>query len=193
MTFGKFSETKESNNEVSESNESREKSPDGVKELSDGYSDAYNDNFEKKLDAVDSKADVKESDSDDFHEKGDAGKQSLLDKMRNLFAKREKQNEVSENKSEKESAAPEASYLEKKRNEFLESLRVDAPSEERQAEVAKEWKEKVEASKKGNDSGESTSGNDDGESGIQHGEDGERTRYSDAQWRREYENYENER
>ena len=48
---------------------------------------------------------------------------------------------------------------------------------ERQAEVVKEWKKKSE------------SGGDGGESDIQHGEDGERTLYSDAQWKRtrEYE------
>lgn len=131
MSIGSFKETNESNevNETRENIDNTEKPKNQILEVPE----SYDDEFDSKLDSNDREnASTKEG-----HEQGDESggeKISLLDKMKNLFSKKENGEESEladngENESEKNDNGSSS---------FRENLRKDVPSLEEQAEKAKD-------------------------------------------------------
>lgn len=180
MSIGNFSETSESKNEVNETNESVDNTEKPKNQILE-TPDSYNDDFDSKLDSKESK-DVQEVDNkeqDNYFsevngEKKSDDKTSLLDKMMNLFKKKEI--ESSDNIDKKDDSSSTSDM----KKDFYERVKENAPSMEKQAEVVKEWQnKKFEANSE-------TDGVED--SFDTHGEDGERTLWSDAQWRKNHEN-----
>lgn len=174
MSIGNFDETNESKDEVNETTDNTEKPRNQILEIPDSYKD----DFESKLDSKESKeAERTEQDYDNDEGKEDNGnseKNSLLDKMLNLFKKKDiEESDRSEQRNEGESVSDT-------RKDFLDSLRVDSPSMEEQVEAAKERENKhYEANSE-------VDGTEDSTDTYEHGEDDERTRWSDAQWSREH-------
>lgn len=167
MALGKFKETNESNNEIKEANESKEQLDRPRNQILDG---CYDDNFEKKLD------DIGKDSKSDIAEKGiESGKSSFLDKMKNLFSKKE--NSASKKLEDTESDVPTQSPTNRVRNEFIENL---------QKEYQEYRKNRPPEAKKVEQKKDVTEGSSDTGQGIEQGEDGERTRYSDAMWRLEH-------
>lgn len=181
MSWGNFKEISESSEttEVAETNEAKDATDDTEKSRNQilETSDKYDDDFDKKLD--DCESDQDSDDNPDFSSEKDGGeeKQSLLDKMRNLFSKKEGTDagDTKENKGAEESEAKEPSQREK----FLDSVRVD------NYQYPDLDKTESDSSEKPDDE---SSENDDAR-GNEHGEDGERTKWSDAQYAREHNMY----
>lgn len=185
MSLGNFKETSESSEtseaaETSETNETKDATDDTEKSRSQilDTPDKYDDDFDKKLDDCESDQDSPEQNSDDdpdsSSQKGEGEeKQSLLDKMRSLFSKKEgaEAGDTKADEGTEESKAKEPSQREK----FLESVRVD------DYQVPALDKAESNSGDKPDESSES-----DDARGIEHGEDGERTRWSDAQYAREH-------
>lgn len=95
MSIGNFSETSESKNELNEANESLDNTEKPRNQILE-TSDSYKDNFESRLDSKESREGQETEyteQNNDFsegkEEKDDGEKTSLLDKMRNLFKKKE--------------------------------------------------------------------------------------------------------
>ena len=153
--------------EATETNEAKDATDDTEKSRSQilDTPDKYDDDFDKKLDDCEANQDSPEQNSDEnpdsSSEKGEGEeKQSLLDKMRSLFSKKE---------------GAEADEAKSQREKFLDSVRVDdyqAPDLD---------KAESDSTEKPAETSESEDAR-----GIEHGEDGERTRWSDAQYAREH-------
>ena len=160
-------------NETNELTDNTEKSTSRIRESSDSYDDG----FDKKLDAVNSKELSRDTTLEkDSYESDGNKKLSLLDKMRNLVCHKENGGESGGDKTERNKSS-----FSETRDSFLDRVKKDAPSMKEQAEAAKNRREgKSELSDDGNES-------NDAESSREHGEDGERTLWSDAQWARGYE------
>lgn len=116
-------------------------------------------------DVIDKKMDMIESINEESGDKKNS--ESFFDKLKNVFKKSEfdqAKNEIKDNTTEN----MEHSYFEDKRQKFLDSLKVEnyenTPQEGRKVE--------------------DTDNNNDFEQQI--GEDGERTRWSDRNWERDY-------
>ncbi len=179
MALGNFKETSESS-EANEANEANEATDDTEKKRSQilDAPDKYDDDFDKKLDDCEADQDSPEQNSDEnpdsSPEKGEGEeKQSLLDKMRSLFSKKEstEAGDTKEDKGTEESETKEPSQREK----FLDSVHVDDYQAPDLNKAESDSAEKP----------DETSESDDAR-GIDHGEDGERTRWSDAQYAREH-------
>lgn len=179
MSLGNFKETSETNETV-EANEAKDATDNTEKNRNQilDTPDKYDDDFDKKLDDCESDQDSTERDSDknldSSSEKGESEeKQSLLDKMRNLFSKKESTDggDTKEDEGTEESKVKEPSQREK----FLDSIRVD------DYQLPDLDKAKSDSSEMPAETSES-----DDSRGIEHGEDGERTRWSDAQYAREH-------
>lgn len=183
MSIGNFSETNDSSDEVKETKESTdntEKPKNQILENADGYDD----DFDKKLDSMEnneSKTENSDNKESDSGEKGGEEKQSLLDKMRNLFSRKESGRESETETKEGENTESDKNDFASRRSSFMEYLREGAPTTEEQAETSKKWQEGKKES--GSDGGE----NNDETKSEGHGEDGERTLWSDAQWRQDHE------
>lgn len=136
MAIGKFDETNENNetNEAKENTDNTEKSRNQILETPEDYDD----DFDKKLDQNESK---NESSGDKPQEsekdKGeDSEKGGVLDRLRNLFSKKESNEENSESSESTEKESDNGPEKSEARNSFVADLRKDAPSYEEQAEKA---------------------------------------------------------
>lgn len=115
MSIGNFDETNESKNEVNETNETTDNTEKPRNQILE-TPDSYKDDFESKLDSKESKeAERTEQDNDSGEgkeEKGDGGKTSLLDKMRNLFKKKDdgENQEKAEGKASDGDSSPPDEY-----------------------------------------------------------------------------------
>jgi hypothetical protein len=185
MSIGNFNETSDSSNEFKETNESKDNVEKPRNQILD-LPGSYDDDFKKRLDSIETRTLSEENslkkNTDDVKEKNGEEKLSLLDKMRNLFSRKENKEEKDNKDADRTNETQESgsTILSDAHKSFVENLRKDAPSMEAQAEAAKKRQDRnYESNVNGNESnGEA---ND-----SEHGEDGERTRWSDAQWAREH-------
>lgn len=129
MAIGNFKETNETNevNETRENTDNTEKPRNQILETPE----SYDDNFDSKLDNNERSGETSNEKMDNGNELG-GEKQSLFDKMRNLFSRKESDGD-SNSEGIKESAEKDSS----KRNSFLDDLRKDAPTLTEQAENAR--------------------------------------------------------
>lgn len=137
--FGHFGEKSEKveNNDVNEKVENTDKPKNQILESPKKYEDK----FSSKLDVneVNEKnKEVKNENLDKNETKGEVGNatSSLLDRMKNLFDKKERNAEKVEKNNEANESL-DKSQTPKERNSFIESLRKDSPSYKEQAEKAK--------------------------------------------------------
>lgn len=173
MVIGNFKETSE-NDEAKENVENTEKPRNQILETPD----RYDDDFDSKLDDNEVKENRESQsegeDSDKFKPQDGEEKQSLLDKMRNLFSRKE-----SDSKNESDEKTNEGSDMGEtdEAKSFRDSLKVDNY----------EYPDLENSDRAYENKPESSDGTKDDARGYEHGEDGERTRWSDAQWAREHE------
>lgn len=179
MSLGSFKETSESS-EATETNEAKDATDDTEKSRSQilDTPDKYDDDFDKKLDDCEANQHSPEQNSDEnpdsSSEKSEGEeKQSLLDKMRSLFSKKEgaETDEAKDAEGTEEAETQEPSQREK----FLDSVRVDDYQAPNLGKAESDSTEKPAEASESDDA-----------RGIEHGEDGERTRWSDAQYAREH-------
>jgi len=115
-------------------------------------------------------------------------KESFLDKAKNFFAEHTKPKEGKESDGKKEEASDKGTdKMEERRQAFLDSLKVGV-EKGKDSEVAKEYREKhgldehgEKIDKNGEKPEKKAETSDDGDNDT-HGEDGERTRYSDKRY-----------
>lgn len=139
MAIGNFRESNESYevNETKENTDNTEKPRNQILETPK----SYDDDFDNRMDSRERKNESGRESKDSVYEPergGGEGKASLLDKMRNLFSKRENNdsNEGNEGEKNKETSAKESAD---NGSSFRDKLRESAPSMEEQAEQAKEF------------------------------------------------------
>ena len=132
MSLGNFKET----NEASEVNEARENTDNTEKPKNQILEtpESYDDDFDSKLDTNENNNESKKDGQIGGDDSG-GEKASLLDKMRNLFSKKESGEDLD---SKVDGQTEQNNDGNDKRNSFLENLRKDSPSLEEQAQGAKE-------------------------------------------------------
>jgi hypothetical protein len=132
MSIGNFSETSESKNEVNEANESVDNTEKPGNQILE-TPDSYKDDFESRMDSKESKEGqetehTKQGDDsgESKEEKGDSDKTSLLDKMRNLFKKKEDgENQQESKKVESSVDGPQPPDEGKSEMSFKDSLKPE--------------------------------------------------------------------
>lgn len=108
-------------------------------------------------------------------------KESLLSKAKNFFAEHGKGKEEKGESEQKTDKADEVKQkLEEKRQSFAEGLKVGAPSQEKQAEVAKAYREKHNLDEHGN-SLDKNAKRPEGGFERERGDDDPRSRWEDAE------------
>jgi len=180
MSFGHFKETNEDkeSNEASETIDNTERPKNQILEIPKDFDD-----FDSKLDANDAK---ESSEKQSSMEKDDSGeskrgegkeeKTSILDKMRNIFSKKESgETDESENTDVDTDSSNESQQEQLKKSWELSPEDVKKVHEGQNKVAEKERNGEYEKPSE-------ASGSSDDARGIEHGEDGERTRYSDAQY-----------
>lgn len=132
MSLGNFKETNESSevNEARENTDNTEKPRNQILETPE----SYDDDFDSKLDSKERNNESKKDGQDGGEDVG-GEKTSLLDKMRNLFSKKES---GEDSDSKVDAQTEQNNDGNDKRNSFLEDLRKDSPSLEEQAQHAKD-------------------------------------------------------
>lgn len=163
MSLGNF-------NETNESTENIEKPRNQILETPDGDED-----FDSKLDSVENNesntenGDNAESESE---EKDGEKKQGLLgkmlDKMGNVFSRKEQDDELDETTKESEDTKNDNAS---KKDAFEKSIRVDDSTLDKLDETAKKWRDSDESA--------TDSGEDDDEQ-KQHGDGGAKTPWDDG-------------
>lgn len=129
MSVGNFKDSNETNdiNETTENIDNSEKKRNQILETPE----SYDDDFDSKLD--NNKHENENNKDSSQHENGE--KTGILDKMRNLFSKKESGEKPTfiENEDKEQEKGEN-----NRRNSFRDDLRKDVPSMEEQAEKAKE-------------------------------------------------------
>lgn len=145
MAFGNFRETSENTetNEARETTDNTEKSRNQILETPENYDDDFdnkldsneaNENNEKRqtTENNNSEENIAHGEKENVEEKN-----SLLDRMKNLFSKKENNEKVDLEGNNKINDSCDKSESTKERNSFVENLRESAPSYEEQAKNAK--------------------------------------------------------
>lgn len=168
MSFGKFNETgnKKDVKEDTEQKKVRNQILETPKEKSKS--------FDKKLDSVDKKNTENGDKQSEKNVDKNPGKQGLFHKIKgNVVNKIKNRQEKMENResqdSKKETAEQKENSQHDRRKSFIEKYKVDDSTKKKLDNVVEEYNKKKET-------GSNTDANGDG---PQHGEGGERTRYSD--------------
>lgn len=187
MSMGNFKETGESSEtseaaHATETNETKDAGDNTEKRLSQILEtpDEYDDDFDEKLDDCESDQDSPEQvdkNPDSSSEKGEE-KQGLFNKIadgvKTFFSKKEgaEAGETKADEGTEESEAKEPTRREK----FLDSVRVDDYQAPDLDKAKSDSSDRPDGTSEGGDVSDS-----------EHGEDGQRTRYSDAQYAKAHE------
>lgn len=145
MAIGKFDETNEKNetNEAKEATDNNEKKRNQILDTPEDYDD----DFDKKLDENENK-ESKDQPKEASEEKGDdKEKNSIMDKLRNLFSKKENNDDKGESKEE--SDKKDDGHHTEAENSFRDKIKVDTPI--KVPEGGEEYKKAREESDKANE------------------------------------------